>query len=701
MPGDTDNRIDDPTRVTPGRVASGATVDEPTQVTSRAGILSVDELTQVTTTRALAAEVVAAVDAAAAVEAAAVRPARATSVQPAADAALPGDETTKMVVVPKVVEAPGERAVSVREWDRHLRDCLRQEFGPKVTVSGEPLVQGARLAVVRGEDPAFERRARVAKLRVLTVTAADGVVELGPLAVPGEPGCAACARGRRLGAAAATVDERDPDATAVVRERDIPAEAIAVVDQMLRAAVQGDKALVGYVVEVGSGEPLWHKVIPLPDCDLCGGADGIATVGIPEDEDDPEALLQALAGWVDPLTGVIPWVSVSEPLTGGPYVGTAAPPHLVVGGEVRSMPIGWGKGMTRHAAIVSAVGEAIERYSASLPDPDRVVWARAADLDGEVLDPREFPLYEPEQYAARGFPYVAYDRRIDHPWVRGSWLGTDKAVWVPAVFSYLAMGLLPEHLIAQGTSNGLAAGTDADSAAVCATLELVERDAMMCAWLSGAKGRFVELDDTLDIEVADVVEALREAGPAVEVYVLPTSAYGTTAIALAIGDGRRWPAISLGLGSDRSPRAAIRAAVLELAQTAPHLAALLRDGHRAPRHAGEVREMLDHAAFYFPPARMEAFDRLRCGGTSRLADLPEPAFDTSVADLAGHLGTAGIRVAVVDVTSADVATSPFRVVRAVSPDLQPISYGHGVHRAPVSRLRHRGAPIRRLVHPIW
>ncbi|WP_372504138.1 YcaO-like family protein [Actinokineospora diospyrosa] len=365
------------------------------------------------------------------------------------------------------------------------------------------------------------------------------------------------------------------------------------------------------------------------------------------------------------------------------------------------MPIGWGKGMTRHAALVSAVGEAIERYSASLPDPDRIVWARAADLEGEVLDPREFPLYEPDQYTSRGFPYVPYDRRIDHPWVRGTWLGTDKPVWVPAVFSYLSMGLLQEHLICQGTSNGLAASTDADGAAVCATLELIERDAMMSAWLTGAKGRYVELDDTLDIEVTDVIEALRAAGPAVEVYVLPTSAYGTTAVALAVGDGRRWPAIAVGLGADRSPRAAIRAAVLELAQTAPHLAALVRDGHRPPRHAGEVREMLDHAAYYFPTSRMEAFDRLRCGGTSHLADLPEPAFDTSVTDLAGHLGSAGIRVAVVDVTSADVATSPFRVVRAVSPDLQPISYGHGVDRVPVARLRHRGTPIRRLVHPIW
>ena len=63
---------------------------------------------------------------------------------------------------------------------------------------------------------------------------------------------------------------------------------------------------------------------------------------------------------------------------------------------------------------------------------------------------------------------------------------------------------------------------------------------------------------------------------------------------------------------------------------------------------------------------------------------------------------ADVRVAIVDVTSADVATGPFRVVRAVSPDLQTISYGHGLDRAPVERIRGRtltaGLPS---VHPIW
>ena len=51
-------------------------------------------------------------------------------------------------------------------------------------------------------------------------------------------------------------------------------------------------------------------------------------------------------------------------------------------------------------------------------------------------------------------------------------------------------------------------------------------------------------------------------------------------------------------------------------------------------------------------------------------------------DLADRLRAQGIRVAIVDVTSRDVASGPFRVARAVSPDLMPITFGHGLERLP-------------------
>jgi hypothetical protein len=102
--------------------------------------------------------------------------------------------------------------------------------------------------------------------------------------------------------------------------------------------------------------------------------------------------------------------------------------------------------------------------------------------------------------------------------------------------------------------------------------------------------------------------------------------------------------------------------------------------------------MLDHAAFYFPVDRARAFDRIRSGGES--ITLREV--------VAAQTGTPALRIALVDVTSPDVATGPFRVVRAVSPDLQPLTYGYGFDRPPIERIQRMGvASDVSPIHPIW
>ncbi|MFC7616037.1 YcaO-like family protein [Actinokineospora soli] len=645
---------------------------------------------------------------------------------------------------------PGDTATGL---SARLRDAL----GPAAVFDQAPR-PGARLAVsvVTGrhvDTTGFGRWARQHRLPAVVVEVDADAAYVGPLSEPGRPCCAECARQRRIAAAAASPQDTDPDETtrvspdlidedtgwvggvmtgllaepdgeattrvdgslvdalttrvdgALIAGVDEPTTRVPghlLADHPVVALLRDPTQLRDHVAEVRDGAITWHRVIPLPDCAVCGGADGIGTVALP-DTDDPAELVEALAGWVDPLTGVIPWISVRQPLPGGPYVATAAPPHRLDRGQAHPLPVGWGKGVDEASAIRSAVGEAVERYAASLPDRGRLRWARPADLDGDVLDPRELPLYEPEQYGRPGFGCVPFDRRVDHPWVRGTWLDDGRPVWVPAVLAYLQLALLPEHLICQGTSNGLAAGPDAEGATVAAVLELVERDAVLAAWLTGARGRFIELDETLDADLADAVDALTDEGHTVEVHLLPTSTYGATAVALALGDGKRLPGVAIGTGAARDPREAVRGALLELAQSAPHLTTLLREKAVAvPSRPEEVRGMLDHAAFYFRPDRVVAFDRLRCGGTTRLGDLPGTGAPASTDDLAGVLGAAGIRVAVVDVTSADVATGPFRVVRAVSARLQPLSYGYGNDRTPVARLRHRLLPAhRRAVHPIW
>ena len=543
----------------------------------------------------------------------------------------------------------------------------------------------------------------------LCVELRPGEALVGPLALAGHAGCGYCARARMAAAdAAARLMDGDPHEPA--GQGGAEDLALAMLEEEVRALHDDPldrHPLVGHVRigDAATGRTSLHRVIPLARCPVCGGAEGAREPACQQAGlrlEPPEALLADLAGWVDPRTGIIARMEF-EP-TEAPIVVTASPPFVLEeDGSLRRLPLGWGKGLTISSAILSAAGETIERYSASVPAPARLVTRRTADLDGEVLDPRQCALYSDDQYSRAGFPYARFNPDLPHPWIRGRWLGSETPVWVPAVFAFLSLTLRREQQICQGTSNGLAAAADFEEAALRATFELIERDAFMSAWLNASAGRRLVIDASLQPELRQVLRGVEELGAAVELYLLETSVCGTAILALALGDGAQYPGATIGIGADLDPLAALRQAVLELGQTGPHLRRLMRSGGVAvPAEASSVREMIDHAAYYFPRGRAAAFDRVR-GQAPPLAlgDLAQRTAARSLASCAAILNASGIRVALIDVTSADVATGPFRVVRAVSPDLQPISYGYGFDRLPVPRVQERSVAPDAPIHPIW
>jgi ribosomal protein S12 methylthiotransferase accessory factor len=558
---------------------------------------------------------------------------------------------------------------------------------------------------------AFTRDATLRDVASLGVECGSDGIFVGPLTLPGHRGCGYCGAERMRAAAKALG----------VRQRRRPVHKLnsatgEVLATTLRAVLRTGlkrSRVVDHVVVVGSqtGSSSRHRVVPLPNCPICGGAPTAARVataprlgaGTPL-----RRVVHALAGFVDRHTGVISAVIPERNIDEEgrlPVVITTAPPMIAAeDGALRTLPVGWGKGLTVSGALLSGVGEAIERYAASLPDPDRVVWKRPDELRGAYLDPLTLPLYTDEQYRAKGFPCARYSPRVRHPWVQGVWLGTNVKVWVPAILVFLSMAIESGQEFCRGTSSGLAAAGDFDEAALRATLELIERDALMASWLTSTPGRRLELDSTCDPRLLDIVDAIVSLGATVETYLLPAGVYGATVLCLARGDGKVYPGVTIGLGTGVDARAALRSAVLELGQTGPYLQRTMRSRTvPVPRRPASVRTMLDHAAYYFPLGRSRMFDRIR--GTAApvaMRDLPRIRPARPLQHCASALAASRIRVAVVDVTSADVATGPFRVARAVSSDLQPISFGYGMDRVPVARLRRIGLSAHiPPIQPVW
>ena len=140
-----------------------------------------------------------------------------------------------------------------------------------------------------------------------------------------------------------------------------------------------------------------------------------------------------------------------------------------------------GKGWTEDAARHAAIGEALERYCATLPpSPGRFIIASRAALDRPAIGPEAFGLYHPTQYADGSVPYAPVNDATVLHWVEGHSLHDDRPVLVPASL----VSLLPLDAFCSQTSNGLAAGRTWHEAALRALCEVIERDAFLFAWLT-------------------------------------------------------------------------------------------------------------------------------------------------------------------------------------------------------------------------
>ncbi|ORT53500.1 YcaO-like family protein [Frankia sp. KB5] len=142
-------------------------------------------------------------------------------------------------------------------------------------------------------------------------------------------------------------------------------------------------------------------------------------------------------------------------------------------------------------AVAAALGEAAERYCGNLVPPGLTTASHdelaAAGVD--ALDPADFTLYSPAQYATPGFPAAPMRGDLVQRWATGRDLRTGTAVLVPAALVWASWNL---PSVGQGVpltnpvmQAGLATGPDRASAETGALLEVLERDAMTMSWQGG------------------------------------------------------------------------------------------------------------------------------------------------------------------------------------------------------------------------
>jgi ribosomal protein S12 methylthiotransferase accessory factor len=446
-----------------------------------------------------------------------------------------------------------------------------------------------------------------------------------------------------------------------------------------------------------SGAWTWHPILRHPRCPACGA--------LPWQPYSPPSPFGRGAGrlgpFVDHETGIVRAVlpvscPPNEPEP--PHVALAILSNTQLRDDWDATPPSerttTGKGWTAEDAAHAAIGEALERYCATLPpSPERLIVAPRAALDHPAIGPEAFGLYHPAQYADGSVPYAPVNDETVLHWAEGRSLTHDRPVLVPASL----VSLLPLDTFCPPNANGLAAGRTWHEAALRALCEVIERDAFLFTWLTMRAAPLLSLMNAGDA-VARIARHYVQCGVTLTAHDLTTT--GVPVVMARAHDERGRPPIDLiGLGCDPDPRRAVERAVLEVAQGRrarwDELAAA-----GAPQ---SVRTPSDHARWYALADHSAAFVFLG----AEPGPLPMPmgkagdGADVLLAAIVAALARAGHEVIIADLTTPDVRAAGMSVVRALVTGLLPIHFGAGQERLGSARLADFAiADLNRAPHPL-
>jgi ribosomal protein S12 methylthiotransferase accessory factor len=354
----------------------------------------------------------------------------------------------------------------------------------------------------------------------------------------------------------------------------------------------------------------------------------------------------------------------------------SAHPRELVGAQLAHT--GSGSGRTAREARAAALGEAVERYSASFADPEALVVASARELGSHAVEPSRFALFSESQYRTACFPYARFDRDTRLAWIEGVSLPNGEPAWLPAQLVHLA-GHDDEQPICRTTSSGLACHRTAAEATFAALLELLERDAFMITWK--ARISWPVLEWSGNEQLASFERSfLRPTG--LRWRAIDLSAFWNVPVVVAVvrSDAPGTAPLGVGAGADATVERAVRKALDEGARVRTWAQALWSVGREAPT-AGDVRDFDDHIRFYAEPSNARRVDFL--DGSSRrrhvdsVATLEGSTAEEHIEAVCRRLAQRGVSAYAVDVTAPDVREAGLAVVRVVAPELCALDVEHG------------------------
>ena len=397
---------------------------------------------------------------------------------------------------------------------------------------------------------------------------------------------------------------------------------------------------------------------------------------------------------VDDRVGIIRHVQEAPNDAGSPdffcFFASACDTSAISRYKNAGVPGGGGASTDREIAMAKAIGEAVERYCATIYDAHDFPLVSFESAPFPCVPPGEFALYSPKQYAKAGFPYVQFENNTPARWAPAYDLTNEKMCHVPVAMMFLSYRYENgEPPIAQSVSTGLACHVNPNQAAVSAICEVIERDAFTITWQAQMGRRQIDIRTVSDRN-RDLVRRFEGSG-AVMLLHLPMDHGVPTVLSVLRSRAQEASPYVFAASADLDPERAVRKSLEELAYgrlfshwARNHLPRIVP----VPRYENVVT-LHDHGNLYCDPLNTPLTDFLFASSQIDFHDLEnlstgDPERDLQV--LHDRIRKVGHRLLLADVTSEDVRHLGLTVIRAVIPGFHPLFFGHRIRALGGTRL---------------
>ncbi len=365
----------------------------------------------------------------------------------------------------------------------------------------------------------------------------------------------------------------------------------------------------------------------------------------------------------------------------------------------------------KEEALVKCIGEAIERYSSAIYKVNTLIFKPYYQVKDVAVDIFKFRYFTPHQLNKSKFKDFRLTCNSKFAWKWG--FEVDKLLRVkrkliPAQLIYFNYRFLEgESKIMLPISTGTAGGTTYVSAALRAIFELIERDAFMLHYLCKIPGKSIDVEAISIKEIKYIVDLCERYRLEWYLIDITTDLEIPTFMSIVVNRTGIGPAISVGLKTHIYPLNAIIGSFTEALMPRTSRRHVYEDSKKTEKKPpSQIRTFKDRALYWYEKRNIK---KLKFWLDSPKKKVKEDEFRrksvlniTVLKSVIKDLLTKGFDIFMVDLTPNSIKDIPYKVVKVIIPQLQPLYLNEAFRYLGTPRLltyKKRIGKLNRIPHP--